>query len=250
MGKAFDEAVTAVMGDLDFEEKVLCLRVPLGGDSLQTIGAFWHVLLKAQGAMRRGLTFHSVDGLCRYVFRTMQHPWLLAGFPSLTKRERRSQRLRPPSPILADEVLYRSDGASRNGSDNIGRDGSCAAVRWENGVLSGRHAEQLGDVTVNVAEYSGLRAALLDAAARLPTAVVFQTDSFLVYKQVAGIWQCRDAGLIPYYTDCMQLVASLRRAGCRCRLEHIYREFNAEADGLANYILGSGGGILRVNWRG
>ena len=217
---------------------------------MQFVAAFWHVLLKARSACLQGLCFHSPGGLCRYVFRTMQNPWLLSAFPSMTKQERRAQRLHCPSPVGDGVTLYRSDGACRGqGQGDSSHSGSFAAIRWEAGVETGRCAMIIAETTNNRAEYGRLLSSLKDAIGRLPTEAVFQVDSQLIQRQVTGIWKCHSPELIPLYTDCMQCIATLRRSGCQCRVDHIFREFNAAADSLANHVLNTGLSV-RVNWMG
>lgn len=233
----FEDAVIAVMGDLEFGRDVLMLETPLGGDSLQTVAAFWHALLKARAALAKGLSFNSQANLQRYFFRCMQHPWLLGGTASLTKRERRSRRVAPPQPLEDGTMLYRSDGACRRQGNTGDRQASFGAIRWEGSRVVGRKALPLGDSTNNAAEYYGLIACLQDSVRRLPRRVAFQLDSLLVARQVSGTWKCRSPELTAYYEEALDLIAFLRRNGCAVALQHIFREFNAEADGLAKAIL-------------
>ena len=197
-----------------------------------------------------GLSFHSPTALQRYIFRSMQHPWLLQADATLTRQQRRARNVIPPRDLPASTVLYRSDGAARGQG---GMDGSVqasyAAVRWEGGVITGRRSALVGDSTNNVAEYSGILSALNDAVARVPRLACFQTDSLLIARQISGRWRCRSRDLQPLYEEALELLCRLRRLGSVCEVLHIYREFNAEADSSANRALDSGHGE-NVSWLG
>ena len=86
-------------------------------------------------------------------------------------------------------------------------------------------------------EYAGLIASLRDALRRALSAASFEVDSLLVARQAGGIWLCRSPELTPYYEEALQLLDALRIAGCRTLVRHIFREFNSEADSLANRVL-------------
>ena len=68
---------------------------------------------------------------------------------------------------------------------------------------------------------------------------MFRVDSLLVARQLQGKWACKCAHLLPLYCRAIQLLDSIRRAPHTqdAIVEHIYREFNSDADGLANYAI-------------
>lgn len=74
-------------------------------------------------------------------------------------------------------------------------------------------------------------------------------DSMLVQRQVTGVWQCRAPDLIPWYTQALAQIRQLRLLGVTTAVRHIYREHNAEADSLANYVIDSGRDV-RTEWMG
>ncbi|HTV00673.1 MAG TPA: ribonuclease HI family protein [Luteitalea sp.] len=88
----------------------------------------------------------------------------------------------------------------------------------------------LGRATNNVAEYSGLIAALEWAVEHGHTHVRIRMDSELVIKQMRGEYKVKHAGLQPLHAEASRLVG---RVG-RVTFEHVRREQNKVADGLSN----------------
>ena len=60
-------------------------------------------------------------------------------------------------------------------------------------------------------------------------------DSLLVVSQVTGKWQCKSETLRPFYVKAVNLYRTLMNKGLS--IKHIRREFNQEADALANQAL-------------
>ena len=90
--------------------------------------------------------------------------------------------------------------------------------------------EALPLATNNVAEYSGLLAALRWATAHGIHTLHVRSDSELLVKQMKGLYRVKNSGLQPLYEEACALA---RRVG-RVTFEHVRREFNKEADRLAN----------------
>ena len=84
--------------------------------------------------------------------------------------------------------------------------------------------------TNNVAEYSGLLAALRWAVTNDIVTLHIRSDSELLVKQMQGQYRVKNQGLQPLYEEA---VALTRKIG-RVSFEHVRREFNKEADRLAN----------------
>ena len=100
-------------------------------------------------------------------------------------------------------------------------------------------------VSNNVSEYSGLRACLQRAAARVrrsrPTgAVVIQGDSMLTTRQLQGKWGCRSPALRGLFEECCALAQMLTAEDVDLRVQHIFREFNTVADALSNEAVDRG----------
>jgi ribonuclease HI len=90
--------------------------------------------------------------------------------------------------------------------------------------------EYVGVATNNVAEYRGLVAALSWAASHGVDQLHVRSDSLLLIKQMRGEYRVKHAGLIPLWQEARGLVRQIRDV----RFEHVRREFNKDADRLAN----------------
>jgi len=118
------------------------------------------------------------------------------------------------------------DGGSRG---NPGPAGYGARIEREDGSIV-ELKEALPLATNNVAEYSGLLAALRWAVANGISTFHIRSDSELLVKQMNGQYRVKNQGLQPLYEEAVGLV---RRVG-RVTFQHVRREFNKEADRLAN----------------
>ncbi len=124
------------------------------------------------------------------------------------------------------------DGGSRG---NPGPAGSGAIIRNEAGETVATVSEFLGVATNNVAEYTAVLRALEKLAAMLESKaseaeVRVCMDSMLVVKQMTGEWKLKHPGLKPL----AQRVGELVRLFKSVSFEHVYRDFNKDADRLAN----------------
>ena len=121
------------------------------------------------------------------------------------------------------------DGASR------GNPGP-AAVGWVvvtgDGVVA-EGGETIGRATNNQAEYEALRHGLEGAADHGLSAVDVRGDSELVVRQVRGEWDAND----PELRERRVAVRGLFDRFDRWSLEHVPREINDRADGLADEAL-------------
>jgi ribonuclease HI len=118
------------------------------------------------------------------------------------------------------------DGGSRG---NPGPAGYGVHIERDDGTIV-ELKESLGIATNNVAEYNGLLAALRWAAEHGVKALQIRSDSELLVKQMKGVYRVRNPGLQPLYEEARALA---RRIG-RVTFEHVRREFNKDADRLAN----------------
>ena len=178
----------------------------------------------------RDLTYRCFGDILSHVRGLIAH--------KTSKSERRQRRMQVLDHI-PDCAVYFSDGASRIANDIEERRGSYGAIVLVNGTVLGRVAVYLGDVSNNEAEYEGVVSAIGHAVTAAPRACCFRVDSLLVARQLRGEWACRAPHLVPTYTRCLQLLERLRAhvAPNTVRVQHIYREYNGDADGLANYAL-------------
>jgi ribonuclease HI len=117
------------------------------------------------------------------------------------------------------------DGGARG---NPGDAGFGLIVEWDGGEQE--IGGFLGRTTNNVAEYTGLLAALTWAHREGIEELQLFSDSELVVKQLEGAYKVKAPHLVPMFLK----VLALRRAIPRCRIQHVPRAQNARADKLAN----------------
>lgn len=118
------------------------------------------------------------------------------------------------------------DGGSRG---NPGPAGYGVRIEREDGSVI-ELKESLGLATNNVAEYSGLIAALRWAAANGISQLHIHADSELLVKQMRGEYKVKSPGLQPLFEQARALTRQIGSV----TFQHVRREFNKEADRLAN----------------
>ena len=118
------------------------------------------------------------------------------------------------------------DGGSRG---NPGPAGYGVRIEQEDGTVV-ELKESLGLATNNVAEYSGLIAALRWAVSHHVSRLHVRADSELLVKQMRGEYRVKSPGLLPLFGQ----ARALARTVGDVRFEHVRREFNKDADRLAN----------------
>jgi probable phosphoglycerate mutase len=91
----------------------------------------------------------------------------------------------------------------------------------------------LAHATNNVAEYSGLVAALDWCATNAAASVHVKSDSLLLVQQMRGIYKVKHEGLKPLYGQARLLAHKIGRV----TYEHVRRERNKDADRLANLAM-------------
>ena len=118
------------------------------------------------------------------------------------------------------------DGGSRG---NPGPAGYGVRIERDDGTIV-ELKESLGMATNNVAEYNGLLAALRWAVDNGIHALHVRSDSELLVKQMKGEYRVKNPGLQPLFEDARALIRQIGRV----KFEHVRREFNQDADRLAN----------------
>jgi probable phosphoglycerate mutase len=118
------------------------------------------------------------------------------------------------------------DGGSRG---NPGPAGYGVHIEREDGTII-ELKQALASATNNVAEYNGLLAALRWAAEHGVSTLHIKADSELMVKQMRGEYRVKNPGLQPLYEQARSLVKQIGRV----KFEHVRREFNKDADRLAN----------------
>ncbi len=120
-------------------------------------------------------------------------------------------------------------------------DGGCLGNPGPSGigvVISGpaegpvRIAKWIGHQDNNVAEYAALMEALQYAIARKAQKLHVYSDSEVVVRQMTGEYVCRSPRLYSLHWTCRKLARSLKFS-----ISHVRREFNAEANRLAQSAL-------------
>ncbi|NNE43144.1 MAG: ribonuclease HI family protein [Gemmatimonadetes bacterium] len=130
---------------------------------------------------------------------------------------------------LTAAVAY-SDGASRGNPGPAAYGFHIQTTDGEDVIACG---EAIGSATNNVAEYRGAIAAVTKAAELGVQDLELRMDSELIVKQMKGEYRVKQPAL-------QQLKAKLDQAAGAFRtfrVSHVRREFNKEADRLANEAL-------------
>lgn len=122
------------------------------------------------------------------------------------------------------------DGGARG---NPGPAGWGVVVQDEAGAVIEELMGAMPHATNNVAEYSGLLAALEWCVERGAATLTVRSDSLLLVQQMKGVYKVKSEGLMPLHGRARLLVHKIGRV----TFEHVRREANAEADRLANLAM-------------
>jgi ribonuclease HI len=177
----------------------------------------------AQGATRWSAGFCSTLGLMTPVSHR------LAGDAQSSFFQNDSAR----KPATGGWAVAYTDGGSRG---NPGPSGYGVVILGEDGTVLGELSEFLGMRTNNVAEYSGLLAALEFALAKGHPRLRVVSDSELMVKQIRGQYRVQSPDLRPLYEEAKRLIAKLEAF----QIEHVLRGKNKKADELANQAMDRG----------
>jgi ribonuclease HI len=120
-----------------------------------------------------------------------------------------------------------TDGGARG---NPGPAAYGYVLEADDGHVLAAHGEAIGRATNNVAEYSGLVAGLAKAAEMDVRELEVVSDSELLVKQMRGEYRVKSPGLQPLYEQARTLARQIGNV----TFEHVRREFNKDADRLAN----------------
>jgi len=132
----------------------------------------------------------------------------------------------------ASAAAYRAniDGGSRG---NPGPASYGVVIRNPRGEVVAKLKKYIGRMTNNVAEYYGLIAALDYAQSHGIRALRVESDSELLVRQMRGQYKVKSAELRPLFERARKMAQTF----ASFKIEHVYREQNAEADALANEAL-------------
>ncbi|MES2225569.1 MAG: ribonuclease HI family protein [Patescibacteria group bacterium] len=136
-------------------------------------------------------------------------------------------------------ILY-ADGGARG---NPGPAGAGAVVFDNIGKRVAEVSDYLGTATNNVAEYEALLRGLkslrdaFDEGHFAHATLTIRMDSKLVIEQLKGAYKVKHPNLVPRYLEVKNLIA---RSFSHVTYEHVRREFNTDADALANEAMDRG----------
>jgi len=127
-------------------------------------------------------------------------------------------------------AIVHVDGGARG---NPGPAAAACVISTPEGEILGEHAELLGEVTNNVAEYRALLLGLRHARELGVTDVEVVNDSELIAKQINGQYKVKHPAMRALYLDAMAALRGFERWTMRT----VPRAQNAEADALVNAAL-------------
>ena len=221
---------------MDYGRALFNLQFPLGGRELQMVCSILHAVWRSRCVCLQGYTFFGIPDMIRHFRSLIENPWVQGCPETLDRSQRRAARSTPPA-MPQDCLIYNVDGAARGGVEE--RKASCGAVLTINNLATARIGVYLGDETNNHAEYSGIICVLEHVLQLRYPRIYVRSDSLLVVNQIRGIWSCRSDALRPLCDRALQLMNNIRRDEriTLFELSHVYREFNADADAIANETL-------------
>jgi probable phosphoglycerate mutase len=129
-------------------------------------------------------------------------------------------------PPTGRRAIANIDGGSRG---NPGPAGYGVRIETDEGSVV-ELKQAIAQATNNIAEYNGLLAALRWAAQNGVETLHIRSDSELLVRQMNGVYRVKNPGLQPLYEEAQALARQIGRV----KFEHVRREFNRDADRLAN----------------
>jgi ribonuclease HI len=127
-------------------------------------------------------------------------------------------------------VIVHVDGGARG---NPGPAAAACVITTPAGELLGEHAQLLGSVTNNVAEYRALLLGIEQARALGASEVELVGDSELIAKQLTGAYKVKHEAMRALHRQAVAALAAFERWSIRT----VPRAENAEADALVNAAL-------------
>jgi ribonuclease HI len=134
------------------------------------------------------------------------------------------------------KLIVHVDGGARG---NPGPAAAASVVSSPVGDVLDEHAQLLGTVTNNVAEYRALLLGLARAKKLGASEVEVIGDSELIAKQIKGLYKVKHPSMRPLYLEAMEAFRGFERWSIRT----VPRAQNADADALVNAALDRGAAI-------
>ncbi len=128
------------------------------------------------------------------------------------------------------KVIVHVDGGARG---NPGPAAAACVISSPVGDVLGEHAQLLGSVTNNVAEYRALLLGLERARELGASEIEIIGDSELIAKQVQGIYKVKHEAMKPLHREALAALKGFERWSIRT----VPRAQNAHADALVNAAL-------------
>jgi ribonuclease HI len=128
------------------------------------------------------------------------------------------------------KVIVQVDGGARG---NPGPAAAACVISSPGGEVLGEHAQLLGTVTNNVAEYRALLLGLQQARELGANEIEVIGDSELISKQVNGLYKVKHEAMKPLHREAMAALGGFERWSIRT----VPRAQNAHADALVNAAL-------------
>jgi ribonuclease HI len=128
------------------------------------------------------------------------------------------------------KVIVHVDGGARG---NPGPAAAACVISSPEGEVLGEHAQLLGTVTNNVAEYRALLLGLQQARALGANEIEVIGDSELIAKQVMGLYKVKHEAMKPLHREATAALGQFERWSIRT----VPRAQNAHADALVNAAL-------------
>ncbi|KAI4339549.1 hypothetical protein MLD38_024481 [Melastoma candidum] len=132
------------------------------------------------------------------------------------------------------------DGAAKR---NPGPAGAGAILRSEDGSVVFRLREGVGIATNNAAEYRALILGLNYALEKGYQHIRVRGDSMLVCMQLQGLWKTKSENMAKF----CKVAKELKEKFVSFQINHVLREFNAEADAQANKAISLRDGEIEVD---
>ena len=137
---------------------------------------------------------------------------------------------RPEQSRVPFAIRANIDGGARG---NPGPAACAVVVRNEKSEVIAEWGEYLGVQPNNVAEYSGLLAALDYALLEKYPSLKVLSDSELLVQQMRGVYKVKNVHLKELFNRAQALARKIEHFG----IEYVPRESNREADRLVNKVL-------------
>ena len=136
-----------------------------------------------------------------------------------------------------EKIIIHSDGGARG---NPGPAGIGAVLNNEKGEVIAEISKYLGKTTNNQAEYQALIAGLEKAKELKGEELECYLDSELVVKQLNREYKVKNAELATLFLKVHNLSLSFKKV----KYIHVRREYNKEADKLANIAMDAAMGLI------